>query len=53
MISYFNHAEVLDNLNTACPMKECYVYKNMTSYQQRYGNPQCTIPGEKRNQRIF
>jgi len=47
MISYFNQVEVLDNLNTACPMKECYVFKNIVPYQQRYGNPQCTIPGEK------
>jgi CMP-N-acetylneuraminic acid synthetase len=47
MISFFNEVEVLENLNTACPMKECYVYKNIVPYQNRYSNAECTKPGEK------
>ena len=46
MITYFNEVEILDNLITACPMKECYIYKNIVPYQDRYGNSECTIPGE-------
>lgn len=53
MISYFKQSEVLDNLNTACPMKECYVFKNLEPYQQRYGNPQCTIPGKTETKEYF
>ena len=48
MISYFDdfYGTEIDSMITACPMKECYIYKNIVPYQKRYGNKECTIPGE-------
>lgn len=45
MVRYFNENN-LTELTTACPVKECYIYKNTKPFQERYGNVECTIPGE-------